>query len=32
MDSVKVTLFNRGMTVDAARQCAKYKKNLRTLV
>ena len=26
MDSVKVALGNRGMTVEAARQCAKYWK------
>ena len=26
MDGVKVALGNRGMTVEAARQCAKYRK------
>ena len=26
MDGVKVALANRGMTVEAARQCAKYRK------
>ena len=32
MDGVKVALGNRGMTVEAARQCAKDRKALRTLV
>ena len=32
MDGVKVTLGNRGMTVEAARQCAKYHKAWRALV
>ena len=32
MDGVKVALFNRGMTVEAARQCAKDRKVLRPLV
>ena len=32
MDSVKVTLGNRGMTVEAARQCAKDPKKCRALV
>ena len=31
-DSVKVALGNRGMTVEAARQCAKYRKAWRALV
>ena len=29
---VKVALGNRGMTVEAARQCAKYRKEWRALV
>ena len=32
MDGVKVALGNRGMMVDAACQCAKYKKDWRALV
>ena len=32
MDGVKVALGNRGMTVEAARQCAKYQKEWRALV
>ena len=32
MDGVKVSLANRGMTVEAARQCAKYRKEWRVLV
>ena len=32
MDSVKVALGNRGMTVEAARQCAKDRKAWRALV
>ena len=32
MDGVKVTLGNRGMTVEAARQCAKDRKTWRALV
>ena len=32
MDGVKVALDNRGMTVEAARQCAKDRKAWRTLV
>ena len=32
MDSVKVALGNRGMTVEAARKCAKYRKEWRALV
>ena len=32
MDGVKVALGNRGMTVEAARQCAKDRKALRALV
>ena len=32
MDGVKVALGNRGMTVEAARQCAKDRKAWRTLV
>ena len=32
MDGVKVALGNRGMTVDAARQCANYQKEWRALV
>ena len=32
MDSVKVALGNRGMTVQAARQCAKDQKEWRVLV
>ena len=32
MDGVKVTLGNRGMTVEAERQCAKDRKEWRTLV
>ena len=31
MDSVKVALGNRGMTVEAARQCAKDRKKCRAL-
>ena len=31
MDGVKVALGNRGMTVAAARQCAKDQKDLRAL-
>ena len=32
MDCVKVALGNRGMTVEAAQQCAKGRKALRALV
>ena len=32
MDGVKVPLGNRGMTVEAARQCAKDRKAWRALV
>ena len=32
MDCVKVALGNRGMTVEAARQCAKDRKEWRALV
>ena len=32
MDGVKVTLGSRGMTVEAARQCAKDRKAWRALV
>ena len=32
MDGVKVALGNRGMTVEAARQCVKDRKEWRTLV
>ena len=32
MDGVKVALGNRGMTVEAARQRAKYRKAWRALV
>ena len=32
MNGVKVALGNRGMTVEAARQCAKYRKEWRALV
>ena len=32
MDDVKVALDNRGMTVDAARQCTKDRKEWRALV
>ena len=32
MDGVKVALGNRGMTVEAARQWAKYRKEWRALV
>ena len=32
MDGVKVALGNRGMTVEAARQCAKDRKACRALV
>ena len=32
MDGVKVALGNRGMTVEAARQCAKDLKAWRALV
>ena len=32
MDGVKVALRNRGMTVEAARQCAKARKEWRALV
>ena len=32
MDGMKVALSNRGMTVKAARQCAKYRKEWRALV
>ena len=32
MDGVKVALGNRGMTVEAARQCAKNRKAWRALL
>ena len=32
MDGVKVALGNRGMTMEAARQCAKDRKEWRALV
>ena len=32
MDCVNVALGNRGMTVEAARQCAKDRKDWRALV
>ena len=32
MDGVKVALGNRGMTVEAARQCAKDRKEWRALL
>ena len=32
VDGVKVALGNRGMTVEAARQCAKDRKAWRALV
>ena len=32
MDGVKVALGNRGMTVEAVRQCAKDRKAWRALV
>ena len=32
MDGVKVAMGNRGMTVEAARQCAKDRKEWRALV
>ena len=32
MDDVKVALGNRGMTVEAVRQCAKDRKEWRALV
>ena len=32
MDGVKVALGNRGMTVEAARQCEKDRRAWRTLV
>ena len=32
MDGVKVSLGNRAMTVEAARQCAKDRKEWRALV
>ena len=32
MDGVQVVLGNRIMTVEAARQCAKYRKEWRALV
>ena len=32
MDAVKVVLVNRGMTVEAARQSAKDRKEWRALV
>ena len=32
MDGVKVALDNRGMTVEAARQCTKDRKECRALV
>ena len=32
MDGVKVSIGNRGMTVEAARQCAKDRKEWRALV
>ena len=32
LDGVKVALGNRGMTVEAARQCAKDRKAWRALI
>ena len=32
MDGVKVALGNRGMTVEAARRCAKDRKEWKALV
>ena len=32
IDGVKVALGNKGMTVEAARQCAKDRKEWRALV
>ena len=32
MDGVKVALGNKGMTVEAVRQCAKDRKEWRALV
>ena len=32
MDGVKVALGSRGMTVEAARQCAKHRLEWRVLV
>ena len=32
MDGVKVALGNKGMTVEAARQCAKYREDWRAPV
>ena len=32
MDGVAVALGHRGMTVEAAQQCAKYRKELRAPV
>ena len=32
MDGVIVALGNRGMTVEAARQCLKYREEFRALV
>ena len=32
MDGMKVALGNRGMTVEASRQCAKNRKEWRALV
>ena len=32
MDGAKVALGNRGMTVEAARQCAKDRKEWRALI
>ena len=32
MDGVKMALGNRGMTVEAARQCAKDRKEWRALM
>ena len=32
MDSVKVALGNRGLTIEAARQCAKDRNEWRALV
>ena len=32
MDSVMMALGSRGMMVEAARQCAKYRKKWRALV
>ena len=32
MDGVKVALGNRGMTLEATRQCAKDRKEWRALV